>query len=91
MHWGFVRFRKFLNSPDYRFTMVGTTKDLKVLKILGLSCEKFVKIQRQYGVYDSEKNKWKDSLVHLVASIIDPYYRDMKVECDMENSVCHKA
>ncbi|KAE8794198.1 hypothetical protein D1007_31072 [Hordeum vulgare] len=35
----------FANNPDYRFTMVDTTNDLKVLKTLGLVCEKLVNIQ----------------------------------------------
>ncbi|KAE8786197.1 hypothetical protein D1007_39981 [Hordeum vulgare] len=39
----------------------------------------------------SEKKKQKDSLIGLVTAIIDPYYRDMKAECDKEKSVSHKA
>ncbi|KAE8785850.1 hypothetical protein D1007_40358 [Hordeum vulgare] len=32
------RFTRFVNNPDYRFTMVDITNNLKVLKTLGLSC-----------------------------------------------------
>ncbi|KAE8775512.1 hypothetical protein D1007_51952 [Hordeum vulgare] len=41
--------------------------------------------------FDSENKKQKDSLVNLPAAILDPYYRDMKVECDKDKFVSHKA
>ena len=43
-------FARFVNSPDYRFATVDTANDLKVLKTLGLSCQKLVNIQGQYRV-----------------------------------------
>ncbi|KAE8772331.1 hypothetical protein D1007_55674 [Hordeum vulgare] len=33
----------------------------------------------------------EDSLVDLAVTIIDLYYRDMKVECDKDKSIWHKA
>jgi hypothetical protein len=44
------RFARFINSPDYRFAMVDTLNDLKVLKTTGLACQKLVDIQGQYKV-----------------------------------------
>ncbi|KAE8779172.1 hypothetical protein D1007_47809 [Hordeum vulgare] len=43
-------FTRFLDSPDYKFAMVDTTNNLKVLKDSRLSCEKIVNIQGQYRV-----------------------------------------
>ncbi|KAE8816559.1 hypothetical protein D1007_05893 [Hordeum vulgare] len=80
-----------VNSPDYKFATVDTTNDLKVLKTLGLSFQKLVNIQGQYKVWGGENKKHEDSLVELTATIIDPYYRDMKAECDMDKSVWHTA
>jgi hypothetical protein len=85
------RFTRFVNNPDYRFAMVDTTNDLKVLKTSGLSCQKLVNIQGQYRVWGGEKKKQKDSLVDLAAAIIDPYYKDMKAECHKDKSAWHKA
>ncbi|KAE8801423.1 hypothetical protein D1007_22944 [Hordeum vulgare] len=70
----------FVNIPDYRFTTVDTTNDLKVLKTSGFSYQKLVNIQGEYRVWGSMKKKQKDSLVDLTVAIIDPYYGDMKVE-----------
>ncbi|KAE8781674.1 hypothetical protein D1007_45067 [Hordeum vulgare] len=85
------RFSRFLNSPDYMFATMDTTNDLKVLKTSGLSCEKHVNIQGQYMVWGSEKKKQKDSLVGLHLAIIKPYYRGMKVVCEKNKYVWHKA
>ncbi|KAE8806917.1 hypothetical protein D1007_17012 [Hordeum vulgare] len=82
-------FREVCRQPDYKFATVGTTNNLKVLKTSGLSRQKLVDIQRQYRVRGLKKDK--DSLVDLITGIIDPYYRDMKAECDKEDSVWHKA
>ncbi|KAE8771955.1 putative methyltransferase PMT27 [Hordeum vulgare] len=38
-----------------------------------------------------ENKKHKDSLVDLATTIIKPYYRDLKAECDKDKSVWHKA
>ncbi|KAE8818404.1 putative ubiquitin-conjugating enzyme E2 26 [Hordeum vulgare] len=71
--------------------MVDTTNDLKVLKTLGLACEKLFDVQGMCRVWGGEKKKHKDSLVDLAAAMIDPYYRDMKTGCDKDKSVSHKA
>ncbi|KAE8784695.1 putative methyltransferase PMT27 [Hordeum vulgare] len=42
---------------------------------------------QKYKVWGGEKKKQKDSLVDLVAAIIDTYYNDMKAECDKHKSV----
>ncbi|KAE8807967.1 hypothetical protein D1007_15647 [Hordeum vulgare] len=80
----------FVNSPDYTFATVDTTNDLKVLNTPGLSCQKLVNIQGQYMVWGGKK-KQKESLVDFVAAIINPYYRDMKAECEKEMFVWHHA
>ncbi|KAE8788868.1 hypothetical protein D1007_36985 [Hordeum vulgare] len=82
-------FARFVNNPDYKITMVDTTNDLKVLKTSGLSCEKVVNIHGQYTVWGGMEKKQKDSLFDLAATMIDPYYRDMKYVCGKENSVYH--
>ncbi|KAE8792822.1 putative ubiquitin-conjugating enzyme E2 26 [Hordeum vulgare] len=46
---------------------------------------------RQYRVSGDKKKKPKDSMVDLVAAIIDPYYRAMKAKCDKDKSVWHKV
>ncbi|KAE8813562.1 hypothetical protein D1007_09264 [Hordeum vulgare] len=61
----------FVNMPHYRFAMVDTTNDLKVLKTLGLTRKKLVNIQGRYKVWGSKKDK--DSLVDLTIAIVDPY------------------
>ncbi|KAE8770408.1 hypothetical protein D1007_57822 [Hordeum vulgare] len=85
------RFGWFLNSPDYMFATMDTPNNLKVLKTLGLSCQTFVNIQDQYRVWGGEKKKQKDSMIDLAAAIIGPYYRYMKVKCEKDKSVWHKA
>ncbi|KAE8795291.1 hypothetical protein D1007_29842 [Hordeum vulgare] len=74
-----------------RFSSVDTTYDLKVLKTSGLSYQKLVNIRGQYMVSGGEKKKHKDSLVELTTTIVDPYYGDMKDECDKDKSIWHKA
>ena len=39
----------------------------------------------------SSKEHEKDSLVHLVEAIIDPYYRDMKDSCNKDKRAWHSA
>ncbi|KAE8816200.1 hypothetical protein D1007_06323 [Hordeum vulgare] len=59
-------FVRFVNSPDYRFTTVDTTNDLKVLKTSGLSCQKLVNIQDMKAECDKSKSVshkvWVDEL-----------------------------
>ncbi|KAE8766887.1 putative ubiquitin-conjugating enzyme E2 26 [Hordeum vulgare] len=43
-----------------------------------------------HGLGDKKK-KQKDSLIDLAMAIIDPYYRDMKAECDKDKFMWHKA
>ncbi|KAE8805327.1 hypothetical protein D1007_18563 [Hordeum vulgare] len=85
------RFVKLVNNSDYRFAPVDTTNDLKVLKPLRLACEKLVNIQGMYRVWGGKKKNQKDSLVDLAATIINPYYRDMKAECDKDKFFWHQA
>ncbi|KAE8778407.1 hypothetical protein D1007_48712 [Hordeum vulgare] len=75
------RFMRFVNNPDYRFAMVDTTNDSKVLKTLGFACQKLVDIRGQYKIWDSKKDM--DSHVHFDEAIINAYYIGMKAECDM--------
>ncbi|KAE8806130.1 hypothetical protein D1007_17732 [Hordeum vulgare] len=38
-------FTRFINSPDYRFAIVDTTNDRKVLDVSGLTCENIANIE----------------------------------------------
>ncbi|KAE8817017.1 hypothetical protein D1007_05210 [Hordeum vulgare] len=49
--------------------------------------QKLVDIQNHYKVWVDEKKKQKDSLLDLAAAIINPYYRDMKIERDKDKSI----
>ncbi|KAE8786543.1 hypothetical protein D1007_39600 [Hordeum vulgare] len=84
-------FARFVNNPDHRFAKIDTTNDLKVIKTSGLSCQKHVNIQGEYKVWGSDNKKQKDSLFNVIAGIIDPYYGDMKADCDKDKFVWHKA
>ncbi|KAE8786170.1 hypothetical protein D1007_40081 [Hordeum vulgare] len=44
------RFTRFSNSLDYRFSMVDTSNDIKVLKTLGLACQELVDIHGHYKI-----------------------------------------
>ncbi|KAE8794687.1 hypothetical protein D1007_30523 [Hordeum vulgare] len=46
---------RFVNNPDYRFAMVDTTNDPKVLKTSGLACQMLVDIRGSYKIYGSKK------------------------------------
>ncbi|KAE8819499.1 hypothetical protein D1007_02731 [Hordeum vulgare] len=50
------RCSRFLNSSEYMFSMVDTTNDPKVLKILGLACQKLVDIRGHYKSWGSKKD-----------------------------------
>ena len=84
------RFARFVNSPHYKFATVDTTNDLRALKVSDLKCPNLVNIQHHYKVWGSDKSKL-NSLVDLASAIIDPYYRDMKAECDKNKPVWHRA
>ncbi|KAE8780191.1 hypothetical protein D1007_46705 [Hordeum vulgare] len=83
------RFTRFVSSPDNRFASVDTTNDPNVLKTSVLACQKLVDIHDHYKVWGSKKDK--DSHVDLVVAIIDPYYIDMKAECDKNKLVWHRS
>ena len=68
-------FTRFVNSTDYKFAMVETTDDVKVLRVTGLSCQNIVEISEYYRGWGITK---KDSLVELASAIINPYYEKMK-------------
>ncbi|KAE8780188.1 hypothetical protein D1007_46702 [Hordeum vulgare] len=80
---------KFVNCPDYMFSMVVTTNDPNVLKTLGLACQKFVDIRDHYNIWGRKKDM--ESYVGLAKSIIDPYYRGMIVECVQNKPTWHRA
>ena len=82
-------FTRFVNSPNYRFATVDTTDDPKVLKTSGLACQKLVDMRGHYKVWGSKKNM--DSHIDLAKAIIDPYYRDMKDECDKNKPIWHRG
>ena len=65
----FSSFTTFVNSTDYKFAMVETTDDVKVLSVTGLACENLVEIRDHYRVWGSTK---KDSLFELASDIIAP-------------------
>ncbi|KAE8778498.1 hypothetical protein D1007_48595 [Hordeum vulgare] len=44
-----------------------------------------------YRFWHDEEKKEKDSLVDLAEAIIDPYYTDMKAECNRDKPSWHKA
>ena len=62
-------FNSFVNSTDYKFAMVDTNNDVKVLSVTGLACKNLVEIHDDYTVWGITK---KDSLVKLASAIIDP-------------------
>ncbi|KAE8816064.1 hypothetical protein D1007_06385 [Hordeum vulgare] len=72
------RLTRFLNIPDYRFAKVDTTNDRKVLRTLGLACQKLVNIRGHYKIRGNKKDM--DSHVDLAEAVINPYYRDMKTD-----------
>ncbi|KAE8787719.1 hypothetical protein D1007_38325 [Hordeum vulgare] len=79
----------FFNNPDYTFATVDTTNNVKVLKTMGLAYEKLVDIPNGYRAWGGKK--YKESLVDLVVAIIDPYYTNMKDDCNKNKSVLHRA
>ncbi|KAE8771311.1 ubiquitin-conjugating enzyme e2 26 [Hordeum vulgare] len=81
--------RRSVNSPDYRFATVDTTNEPKVLKTSGLDCQKLVDIHDHYKVWGSKEDK--ESHVDLAVSIINPYYTDIKTECEKNKLVWHRA
>ena len=83
------RFTRFVNSPNYRFATVDTTNDPKVLKTSGLACQKLVDIRGHYRVWGRKNDM--DSHVNLAEAIIDPYYADMKAECNKNKPVWHRG
>ncbi|KAE8787951.1 Serine/threonine-protein kinase [Hordeum vulgare] len=50
-------FSTFINSPNYSFTMVDTTNDLKALDVSGLTCQNIFNICDHYKVWGSTNNK----------------------------------
>ncbi|KAE8774379.1 hypothetical protein D1007_53257 [Hordeum vulgare] len=66
-------------------TQLYAINNRKVLKTLGLVCQMLVDIHNHYKIWGSKKDK--DSHVYLVVAIINPYYRDMKVECEKNKLV----
>ena len=44
------RFNRFVNNTDYKFAMVDTTNDVKVLSVTGLACKNLVEIRDHYRV-----------------------------------------
>ncbi|KAE8809719.1 hypothetical protein D1007_13608 [Hordeum vulgare] len=85
----YEHFARFVNILDYRFAMMDTTNNLKVLKTSGLVYQKLGDILGQYRVWGNDK--LKGSLVDLVVAIIDPSYIYMKVEFNKIKPVWHKA
>ncbi|KAE8768994.1 putative ubiquitin-conjugating enzyme E2 26 [Hordeum vulgare] len=71
------------------FATMATTNDPKVLKTSGLACQKLIDIHDHYKVWGNKKDK--DSHADLTVDIIDPYYSDMKAECEKNKLVQHKA
>ncbi|KAE8821143.1 hypothetical protein D1007_00767 [Hordeum vulgare] len=67
---------RFVNSPNYRFDTMDTTNNQKVLKTLGVACQKLIDIHDHYKIWGSKKDM--DSHVDLAKAINGPYYRDMK-------------
>ena len=72
------------------FATVDITNDVKALENSGIACQNLVDIQGQYKIWGSKEHE-KDSLVHLVEDIIDPYYRDMKDSCNNDKCAWHSA
>ncbi|KAE8810430.1 hypothetical protein D1007_12906 [Hordeum vulgare] len=56
----------------------------------GHRCQNLVNIHGQYKMWGSKKHE-KDSLVHLVEAIIDPYYRGMKDSCNKDKHAWHSS
>ena len=77
------RFAGFVNSPHYMFATVDITNDVKALENSGIACQNLIDVHGQYKIWGSKEHE-KDSLVHLVEAIIDPYYRDMKDSCNKD-------
>ncbi|KAI4993521.1 hypothetical protein ZWY2020_007834 [Hordeum vulgare] len=78
-------FIRFVNSPDYRFVMVDNSNDRKVLKTLGLDCQKLVDICVHYKIWGSKKD------MDLTKAIVDPYYEVIKAQCKKNKLVWHMA
>ena len=72
-------FTRFVNSTDYKFAMVETTDDIKVLRVTSLACKNLLEIREHYRVWGNTK---KDSPVELASAIIDPYYEKMKQDAN---------
>ncbi|XBH68481.1 hypothetical protein VPH35_096623 [Triticum aestivum] len=75
---------QFVNSIDYKFAMVETSDDVKVLMVMGLACKNLVEIRDHYRVWGSTK---KDSLVELASAIIDYYCEKMKQDANRTRPV----
>ncbi|KAE8783064.1 hypothetical protein D1007_43498 [Hordeum vulgare] len=80
---------QFDNNSDYRFAMVDTANDPKMLNTSGLSYQKLVDISDHYKIWGG--NKDMDSHVDLAEAIIDPYYGGTKFECDKNKPSWHRA
>ncbi|KAE8811293.1 hypothetical protein D1007_11653 [Hordeum vulgare] len=83
------RFTRFVNSPDYRFAMVDTTNDRKVLKTSGLAHEKLFDIHDHYKIRG--RKKYMDSHIDVAEAIIDPYYGGLKAECKKNKPAWHRT
>ena len=83
-------FSRFINSSDYSFATVDTTKDLKELKVSGLTFQNLVNILDHYKVWSSTNNK-QSSLIDLALAIIDPYYMKMKNEINKDGNAWHSV
>ena len=57
------RFNGFVNSTDYKFTMVETTDDVNALDVTGMACKILAEIHDHYRVWGSTE---QDSLVERV-------------------------
>ncbi|KAE8820495.1 hypothetical protein D1007_01643 [Hordeum vulgare] len=82
-------FTRLDNSPNYRFAIVDTTNDQKVIKTSGLENQKLVNILGHYKIWGNKKDM--SSHVDLAEAIIDLYYGGMKAESEKNKPVCHMA
>ncbi|KAE8814648.1 hypothetical protein D1007_08176 [Hordeum vulgare] len=77
------------NKPAWHTTEVhygGHHQRSKGAQDIGFGLPESCRHPRQYKIWGGENKKQKDFLVDLVATIIDPYDRDMKVECNKDNN-----
>jgi hypothetical protein len=84
-------FRQVCQQPRLQVRNDGHHQRSKGDQDFGIVLLEASKHPRSVQGLGSEKKKQKHTLVDLAAAIIDPYYRDMKAECDKDKFVWHKA